>query len=535
MTNQLVNTVHQWLSLLNVSVEKEYIHQRLVSHPDYPSVLSITSLLNELGIENAAVQMEKEQLQEITLPFLAFIDQSDFILISDGAETATACKDFDKRWSGVVVLAENNGELMETKEMTGFRLDKHRSKIKWMFFSGIVSVLIFMACFQVQSLYYDLLLFSAMAGLVVSTTIVLRELGIDNLVSQQLCGKGTDTGCDTVLHSDAATFTLGIKLSDIGVAFFSGITLVLLISSFASATFFNAGRLLTTLFTFASLPFTLFSIYYQWRVAKRWCASCLLVIGILNVLILIQAYGGVSTEQTNLMQVVAAFSVFALPGTFWLLIRPLLNRKKELIENNIKLQRIYRSNDVLEASLKMQPTIDATPWEFDFQIGNAASSCQVMIVSNPYCGPCAEMHTNLKELLQKNRGQLGITVRFLINVYNGTDERMKVVEHMLQYAYSRVNFFQSPDKIEQMLTTWYQSADLQKFSEHYPVSKTRNIYEKLEQQTLWAQEAQVEFTPSIFINGYKLPSAYEQQDLAGIASNLAEIFSAEKITIEEYS
>lgn len=534
MINQLVSTVHQWLSLMNVSIEKEYIHERLVSHPDYPSVLSITSLLDELGIENAAVQMEKKQLQEITFPFLAFIDQSDFILISDVSKIATTHKDFDRRWSGVVVIAEHNGELTETKEMTGLRLDMHRSKVKWMFFSVIMSALVFMTCFQMQSFYYGLLLFSAMLGLAVSVTIVLRELGIENLVSQQLCGKGTNTGCDTVLHSDAATFALGIKLSDVGVAFFSGITLLLLFSSFATATFFNASRLLITLFTFASLPFTLFSIYYQWRVAKRWCASCLLVIGILNTLMLIQAYGGMPAEQISPMHIVAAFSLFALPGTFWLLIRPLLNRKKELIENNIKLQRIYRSNEVLEASLRMQPTIDVSPWEFDFQIGDAQSPCQIMIVSNPYCVPCAEMHATLKELLQKDTGQIGITVRFLIDVYNETDERMRVVEHMLQYAYSRVNFFQSPDEMEQMLTTWYQSRDLQKFREYYPVSKTRDIYEKLERQTQWCQEAQVEFTPSLFINGYKLPSAYEQQDFASIVGNLVEIFSKEEITAEEY-
>lgn len=535
MTNQLVNTVHQWLSLMKVPIEKEYLYQRLVSHPDYPSVLSITSLLTELGIENAAVQMEKEQLQEITLPFLAFIDQSDFILIPDASQISTACKDFDRRWSEVVVLAEYKGELKETKEMTAMRLSMRHSKIKWMFLSAILSVLVGTACLRFQSLQEGILLFSALAGLVLSSTIVFRELGIDNFVSQQLCGKGTHTGCDTVLHSDAATFMLDIKLSDVGVSFFSGTALLVLISGFGSPGFFNAAQLLITVFTIASLPFTFFSLYYQWRVAKRWCASCLLVVGTLNMLLLAHLYKGIPEVQTNLTQVLAACSLLALPGACWLLIRPFLNRKKELLERTVKLQRIYRSNDVLEAALRMQPKIDVQPWKFDLQIGNAQSPCQIMIVSNPYCGPCAELHSSLKELVRKNRNEVGITVRFLMDVYDAADERRKVVEHMLQYAYSRTNFFQDPEEIEQMLTTWYQYRNLQKFSEEYPVSKTTNRYEQLEQQTLWAQEAQVEFTPSLFINGYKIPAAYEQQDLEGIVGNLREIFSTEKITAEAYA
>ena len=30
-----------------------------------------------------------------------------------------------------------------------------------------------------------------------------------------------------------------------------------------------------------ALPYTIFSVYYQWRVAKQWCVLCLVVQGLL--------------------------------------------------------------------------------------------------------------------------------------------------------------------------------------------------------------------------------------------------------------
>ncbi len=62
-------TINNWLSLLGIRVSPRYLTQQLQTHPDYPSLLSITDTLEEMGIEHAAIQIEKEQLPEIPTPF----------------------------------------------------------------------------------------------------------------------------------------------------------------------------------------------------------------------------------------------------------------------------------------------------------------------------------------------------------------------------------------------------------------------------------------------------------------------------------
>ena len=74
MSVTINTTVHTWLQELKIPASKTYIKQQLFSHPDYPSLLSITDTLNELGIENTAVHIEKGQLHEVPTPFLAHLN-----------------------------------------------------------------------------------------------------------------------------------------------------------------------------------------------------------------------------------------------------------------------------------------------------------------------------------------------------------------------------------------------------------------------------------------------------------------------------
>jgi len=44
---------------MNIPVSKTFLREQLLSHPDYPSLLSITDTLNELHIENTALHNKK--------------------------------------------------------------------------------------------------------------------------------------------------------------------------------------------------------------------------------------------------------------------------------------------------------------------------------------------------------------------------------------------------------------------------------------------------------------------------------------------
>lgn len=48
-------TVGRWLSSMDIKISSALLKEAMQTHPDYPSLLSITDTLDELGIDNAAL------------------------------------------------------------------------------------------------------------------------------------------------------------------------------------------------------------------------------------------------------------------------------------------------------------------------------------------------------------------------------------------------------------------------------------------------------------------------------------------------
>ena len=91
---------------MKIPVSKTYIKKQLLSHPDYPSLLSITDTLTELRIENTAVQIQKDQLHEIPTPFIAHLEDGfgEFVTIKNRDNLDEQFPGFFDRWDGVVVI-----------------------------------------------------------------------------------------------------------------------------------------------------------------------------------------------------------------------------------------------------------------------------------------------------------------------------------------------------------------------------------------------------------------------------------------------
>src|ERR1700712_947872 len=108
MTSNLSQTVWQWMKSLDIAISKTLLRQCLEQHPDYPSALSITDTLEDLGIENITLQIEKENLSKVPLPFLAHVNSNggDFELINNPVFLTDDSNDFYKTWSGIIIAAE---------------------------------------------------------------------------------------------------------------------------------------------------------------------------------------------------------------------------------------------------------------------------------------------------------------------------------------------------------------------------------------------------------------------------------------------
>ncbi|ADB36836.1 cysteine peptidase family C39 domain-containing protein [Spirosoma linguale] len=114
-------SLYALLKRLRVKVTRATVRESLEQHPDFPSLLSLSDVLNDWQVESMGLQLNTvEQLRELTLPFIAHLRknngwyvlvtalQGDTITYTDNEQgrRAESLTDFEKNWSGVVLLAE---------------------------------------------------------------------------------------------------------------------------------------------------------------------------------------------------------------------------------------------------------------------------------------------------------------------------------------------------------------------------------------------------------------------------------------------
>lgn len=511
MPSGIIKVVSGWMKELRISLSRTYLKHQLLSHPDYPSLLSITDTLNELGIENTALRVEKGQLTELPVPFLAHLNGKggEFVIVNNGTNPELQHPEFFERWDGVVIAAEKASGWHHNlnSEWLGKELKKSRILL---FTLSVFGVFIFISAgFSFEWIKAGLLLIAA-TGVFVSWLIVSKDLGIENKLADQVCGANAD--CNTVIHSSAGKLPLGVAWSDAGIIYFPFLLILLLVAS--STNTLSAVYPLIVLFAAAALPVTFVSVYYQWRVIKKWCRLCLVTVALLwlqFIVLLPQAArllkdGFDNTVITNAVPVVFLLFVSAAA---WLWLRPLLKKNKELEAENFTAQRFRRNPDIFNALLEKQKKLAVSTDGLGIVLGNPVAENTIIKVCNPYCDPCAKAHRVIDELLAKN-DNLKVQIIFRATD-DGNDIRAKPVKHLMA-------LYEKNDSklIKQALDDWYlaEKKDYDVFAEKYVLNgELEKQGDKLNAMKEWCNNVKIEFTPTFFVNGYQFPKLYKVEDI----------------------
>lgn len=534
MNTTLGKIIHRWLMLMDIRVNAAYIQHRLWSHPDYPSALCITSLLTELGIENAVIELDISQLLEVSDPFIAVVDGSSFILIDDIKQAEKLCKNFSQRWSGVIIMAEKPVQIIQTANMIDFELEQSRLFSKKMIVLFLLSSIVLFALSNIAQLSDLIFFFLTLTGLIISGGMVLNELGIQNPVFNAICNVSKKSSCEEISSSNVAKLLADIKLSDLSLSFFLGSFTLSVINSMSSFPLQQNITLLLAWSTMATIPFVFLSVYYQGAVLKKWCTSCLLIATCLVLMVGFQFVNYPHEAIFHLPSFIFSSLSLILPGATWLLLRQIFNKKKEVQQSEVQLLQLFRSAEVFDTYLKIQKHIDTFPLPTDFQIGNRHAPLQVIIISSPYCQPCSDAHLMMMQVIEKHRDKMGITIRFLINPNDDEDMNTPVLEHMLTYALSTEGFFYNPSRIEKMLSDWYLLRDLRLFQNKYPVHTEISVQHYLDEHHNWIKHTRAEYTPEFYVNGYRLQRPYKYQDLLALAGELSAFYAEETLMDKAY-
>lgn len=514
-------SVFKLLKYLNINIEPGVITAELERHPDYPSMLAISDVLNALNIENSAFRINSDELANVPCPFITHTTTKggEFLVVtkmdSDNIYLSSEKWDrhkldtetFKKIYGGVVLTAEPSVNFSEATAPTSTIVARLKTPA---ILAGLALILVagLSQTGYVSSLSWQLLLLTLIksAGLITSILLLIQSVDANNPLVQVLCqGKGK-TNCNAILSSKAAKVFEGLTWSEVGFFYFAGTWLLLL---FGGQTTINWQVL--ALLNLISLPYTVYSIYYQARVAKQWCVLCCTVQAILwlEFIPLITAVNKTSVSFTGVNTEIAALVVcLLLPVILWVLIKPLFLKLQQLPPLKQQLRTFKYNTELFNTLLAEQPKYAQPDEEWSIVLGNVEADSIITMVTNPYCPPCAKTHVILDTLLAQN-GNLQARIVFTAN-NDDKDIKTPVARHLMALN-------DLPDKtiVRRALHDWYEQKqkNYEAWAKVYPVELKESEFYKIDKQKDWCEVAQVAFTPTLLLNGHRLPEIYQLPDL----------------------
>jgi len=534
---------------LNVDLTYTTLEKNLYEHPDYPSLVSISDVLNYYGVENISIKTSADKLSKLPMPSIAHIKNDSgladvFTVISwikgntinyyhqeKHSWETISINDFDKKWpSGILLLADAEGARGES-EFSQKRREEKRLKLAeyatWLTFP----LLAFFACLSefvqfgaivVLPIFFLLL---TLAGSIVCVLLVWYEIDQYNPVLQQICTAGKKLNCGAILNSKASKIG-DISWSAIGLSYFLGSLFTLLIFGISN----TLGLYILSWINLFAVPYVFFSIYYQWRVAKQWCVLCLGVQTVLILQLFVAFFGNWHTiiplsTVINVNILLHILLAFITPILSIILLLPTYRTAKESRGIKTELQRLKHNPKIFEPLLIKQKEVTTSPEGLGIILGNPNASYKIIKVCNPYCGPCSKAHKPMEELLNNNPN-LQIQIIFTAT-NNESDTSAKPAKHLLAIA-------EKGDEIltKRALDNWYltEEKDYERFTAKYPMNgelKHQDI--KVEEMKEWCDKIKIDFTPTFFISipslefgqptkFHQLPEMYSVADLKYLLS-----------------
>jgi len=513
------------LELLKIPFTKKYLKEEILSHPQFPSLLTLSDVLEKYRISTLPLKIGKEKLDQIPMPCIVQVKvqgKEYFQTLSHIAgdsfsgydETRKAFnlnrKDFLNSWTGVVLAVEKSEHAAEP----GIEAHLQREKSQNFLIAGMVLFALIALGFgwsEQMGTGYRIaaagLLLLKLSGLSVSGLILWREIDKDNPLVQKLCSGGSKADCNTVLDNKAFKFADGaISPGSLAFAYFFAGSLLLL-------TQLSSPVLLPTLawLSLATLPVVVISFYYQAFRIKKWCRLCLILIAVL-LLEMALARALQFYQYPIGLPAVAAFALFFIAALLgWIYLKPILDAKDKLYTYKRNLKKLKNDPVIFDSLLSRSKKINNPTRDLGILLKNESPRYQVIKLCNPYCGPCAKAHPELEGLVED--GSIDLQIIFFPNG-SMDDLHARTISHLLA-----INSKGDPKVTQVALDQWYgaEKKDYAVFAERYPMNGELNQQqEKLLAMKTWCEKEGITHTPTIFINGFKLPKEYNIEDIKAI-------------------
>jgi uncharacterized membrane protein len=492
-----------------------YSQKRFEEHPNKYNLLGISSLLNDYAIPNAAIRLKDKNIETLNTPFVAqtrtaFIvvtnyNSENVVFLWGGKKIKIKVEKFKEMWTGVVLIAEPDENSIEPNYIQN-RQDELVTKIRK--YLAVVIPVIFLGYFIFSNTYCVeniLLILINFIGIIVCILLVLKQIKTSGNIVDKICSLFSKKDCNLLLESDASKIW-GVGWSEIGLSYFISNILILIIIPHLI--------LYMLIINTIALLYSFWSLWYQAKIAKQWCPFCIAVQILLWCLFFIALTFNFFNFSFELFatfdfmfDILLTGLVYVSPLVFINLYLSGLIQAKKTPQLTQNINSLKSNRNVFFALLKEQAYFETAISDSHIIFGNPDSEFHITILTNPHCLPCARMHRKVNNLIKELKNDI-----YIQYIFSSFDDNLKSSNYFLAYIYK------NGQQVEEVFDKWFESGKYSRgdFFAKYGFDRenlSEDVKEEVGRHDKWIEKTKLIETPTVLVNGYKLPDIYNFEDL----------------------
>ena len=514
------NILEQFLDAIDVRYNKQFADKLYYEHPHRYNMYGLKKMLDVYRVKTLGVRIDSKNLLSLNYPCILHT-YGDFVIGLDcGADTITFLQNakritishdaFKQTWTGNALVVEETTEADEP-DYYNHRREEILAKAKVYCIPVILvlsSIIGIVAHIQEMELFSIIGLILNTFGVFVCAMLMQKQLMGESRYGDRVCSLFNHADCNSILDGPKAKI-FGISWSEVGMGYFTASILLI--------TLYHESVGMVAIINWIAMFYGVWSIYYQWRIAKSWCILCVIsqiiiwLIGIIAIISCISApftFGVISSLLPCMAYGICIMAVhnYAIAHA----------AEKGRIRAVQKYRALKANSKVANALIENGECYETSLEDSSILFGNTEAKMRVTILSNPHCNPCARMHKHVENLLRLSGGE--ICIQYIFSSFN---ENLEDSNRYLIFCY----FEYGQDEALSKFADWYLK---DKFNYEKVVKKnaahihTIKIEREMERHREWRNRTSLIETPTILVNGYKLPDEYEIEDLAMIVNTIKE-------------
>lgn len=506
-----------------LSINKETIYRQFAEHPYPNSLMAIIDILEGYNIATNSYTIKNlEALKKYDKPkiVLVHINSESFfsVIYSISKESviwynpithrqeSVSFEDLKKIYAGIVTFIDVKDYIAEAEYENKYKRFFIKRVVEAIPAFIIIITILFIALSLLLSgtpIYLELYIGGVGIGSIICAILVHSEVNeYKSYIIEKLCPVGKIWDCSTVLKSSANNI-YGVNWSTIGLAYFTGTLIVLACVGPTNLNYWRMAAYLNVI----TLPFIIYSLYYQIMIYRHWCIICLSILSILLYLFIISCLSGLLNLHLGI--ILNCFTPFVIVD---LIVLWGSNMYKSLCEQNKKynelfpyFNRVRFNKNVFYTLLDEYPLIEKVPLDMSINIGQSTAPTTILKICDPFCRSCSKSHIEMEKLYDNKNIFLQV-IFYVSSKDNETKKNIIKLFFALKEKYGNQYMLQ-------VLHDWYSQTDknFEEFRKKYNDIDDKAINAQNNKITWLVQkniELKIQYTPTFYINNHHMPDDF---------------------------